>query len=164
MSSFSVVVLVGNLTRDAQLKYTPSGFPICTFGIAINTRKKSGDQWVDEANFFDVELFGKSAESLNQYLTKGKMVGIEGELRQDRWEQDGQSRSKVKIVASKVNLLGGSGREGSYDRGASQGSSSTSGNGDRQEEPDRQQAPRARPVAPNSPPPVSDDFSDDIPF
>ena len=123
MSSFSVVVLVGNLTRDAQLKYTPSGYPICTFGIAINTRKKSGDQWVDEANFFDVELFGKSAESLNQYLTKGKMIGVEGELRQDRWEQDGQSRSKVKIVANRVNLLGGGSREGSYDKGSSQGGS-----------------------------------------
>jgi single-strand DNA-binding protein len=164
MSSFSVVVLVGNLTRDAQLKYTPSGFPICTFGIAINTRKKSGDQWVDEANFFDVELFGKSAESLNQYLTKGKMVGVEGELRQDRWEQDGQSRSKVKIVANKVNLLGGSGREGSYDRGPAHGASSY-GNGDRQEQPDRQPAtPRARPASPESPPAESDDFSDDIPF
>lgn len=107
MSSFSVVVIVGNLTRDCQLKYTASGFPIGNFSVAVNTRKKSGDQYVDEANFFDVELFGKSAETLNQYLVKGKMVGIEGELRQDRWEQDGQNRSKVKIVANKVNLLGG---------------------------------------------------------
>src|SRR5574343_516620 len=101
MGGFASVVMVGNLTRDAQLKYTPSGFPICTFGIAINTRKKQGDQYVDEASFFDVEMLGKTAESLNQYLTKGKMVGVEGELRQDRWEQDGQARSKGKVLANK---------------------------------------------------------------
>jgi len=164
MSSFSVVVLVGNLTRDAQLKYTPSGFPICTFGVAINTRKKAGDQWVDEANFFDIELFGKSAESLNQYLTKGKMIGVEGELRQDRWEQDGQSRSKVKIVANKVNLLGGGTREGSYDKSSYQGGTPAAGNGGGREQPDRQQAPRVRQTPPDSSPPESDDFSDDIPF
>ncbi len=159
MSSFSVVVLVGNLTRDAQLKYTPSGFPICTFGIAINTRKKNGDQWVDEANFFDIELFGKSAESLNQYLTKGKMVGVEGELRQDRWEQDGQSRSKVKIVANKVNLLGGGNREGSY----SGGGAPAQGNPGWRDQPERS-APRGRPAPGESAPPETDDFSDDIPF
>ena len=157
MSSFSVVVLVGNLTRDAQLKYTPSGFPICTFGVAINTRKKSGDQWVDEANFFDVELFGKSAESLNQYLTKGKMIGVEGELRQDRWEQDGQSRSKVKIVANKVNLLGGGNRDGAY-------SGQAAGGGGWKEQADRQQPSKPRPASPSGNPPESDDFSDDIPF
>lgn len=156
MSSFSVVVLVGNLTRDAQLKYTPSGFPICTFGIAINTRKKNGDQWVDEANFFDIELFGKSAESLNQYLTKGKMIGVEGELRQDRWEQDGQSRSKVKIVANKVNLLGGGNREGSYQGGGAP----TQGSPGFREQP----APRSQPAKGESGPPETDDFSDDIPF
>ncbi len=159
MSSFSVVVLVGNLTRDAQLKYTPSGYPISTFGIAINTRKKNGDQWVDEANFFDIELFGKSAESLNQYLTKGKMVGVEGELRQDRWEQDGQSRSKVKIVANKVNLLGGGSREGSYQAGGAP----SQGNSGWRDQPDRP-APRGRPGTGESAPPETDDFSDDIPF
>lgn len=159
MSSFSVVVLVGNLTRDAQLKYTPSGYPISTFGIAINTRKKNGDQWVDEANFFDIELFGKSAESLNQYLTKGKMVGVEGELRQDRWEQDGQSRSKVKIVANRVNLLGGGNREGSYQAGGT----SSQGTPGWRDQPDRS-APRGRPGPGESAPPETDDFSDDIPF
>lgn len=158
MSSFSVVVLVGNLTRDAQLKYTPSGFPICTFGIAINTRKKSGDQWVDEANFFDIELFGKSAESLNQYLTKGKMVGVEGELRQDRWEQDGQSRSKVKIVANRVNLLGGGTREGS-----SPGGSTAQGGSSWRDQPERPTL-RSRPASGESGPTETDDFSDDIPF
>lgn len=159
MSSFSVVVLVGNLTRDAQLKYTPSGFPICTFGIAINTRKKNGDQWVDEANFFDIELFGKSAESLNQYLTKGKMVGVEGELRQDRWEQDGQSRSKVKIVANKVNLLGGGNRDGAY----SGGGAPAQGNPAWRDQAERS-ASRGRSAPGESAPPDTDDFSDDIPF
>lgn len=162
MSSFSVVVLVGNLTRDAQLKYTPSGFPICTFGIAINTRKKNGDQWVDEANFFDIELFGKTAESLNQYLTKGKMVGVEGELRQDRWEQDGQARSKVKVLANKVQLLGGNGQ------GQAQGAAGGSNTG---QAPARATTPVSGTAKPTDgqaavriEAAATDDFSDDIPF
>lgn len=107
MSGLSAVVLVGNLTRDSQLKYTANGFPIGSFSVAVNIRKKSGDQWVDEAHFFDVDVLGKTAEALNQYLTKGKLVAIDGELRQDRWEQDGQQRSKVKVLANQIRLLGG---------------------------------------------------------
>jgi single-strand DNA-binding protein len=107
MADINHVVLVGRLTRNAELKYTGSGAPVSKFAIAVNQRRKKDDQWVDEANFFDVVLWGKSAESLAQYLVKGKQVGIEGQLRQDRWEQDGQSRSRVEIVASNVMLLGG---------------------------------------------------------
>jgi single-strand DNA-binding protein len=102
MADINHVVLVGRLTRNAELKYTGRGAP-----VAVNQRRKKDDQWIDEANFFDVVLWGKSAESLAQYLVKGKQVGIEGQLRQDRWEQDGQSRSRVEIVASNVMLLGG---------------------------------------------------------
>jgi single-strand DNA-binding protein len=101
------VVLVGRLTRDAELKYTNSGYAICKFSIAINRRRKVDDNWTDEANFFDIDLWGKSAEAIAQYLVRGKQVGIDGELRQDRWEQeDGQKRSKVKITAFNVQLLG----------------------------------------------------------
>ena len=105
--SINHVVLVGNLTRNAELKYTNSGMAISTFSIAVNQRRKKDDQWVDEAHFFDVEYFGKAAEAVNQYLVKGKQVGVEGSLRQDRWEKDGQARSKVKITASNLMLLGG---------------------------------------------------------
>ncbi len=106
MADINHVVLVGRLTRDAQLKYTNSGVPISTFAVAINRRIKQGDRWTDEAHFFDITLFGKQAEAINQYLRKGNQVAIEGELRQDRWEQDGQKRSKIVIVANNIQLLG----------------------------------------------------------
>jgi single-strand DNA-binding protein len=139
MADINHVVLVGRLTRDAELKYTANGQAVCKFSLAVNRRKKSGDQWVDEANFFDIVLWGRQGESLNQYLTKGSRVGVDGELRLDRWEQDGQTRSRVEIVAANIQLLGG----------GAQGRSETFGDGVRRE----------------SPPPVSDDgFADDIPF
>lgn len=109
MADINHVVLVGRLTRNAELKYTASGAAVSKFSIAINQRRKKDDQWVDESHFFDIVLWGKTAESLNQYLVKGKQVGIEGQLRQDRWEQDGQSRSRVEIFATNVMLLGGGG-------------------------------------------------------
>jgi len=114
------VILLGRLTRDAELKYTAGGQAVCKFSVAVNRRKKNGDQWEDEANFFDIVLWGKQGETLNQYLKKGKMVAVDGELRQDRWQQDGQNRSKVEIVASFLQLLGGGGQGNSHDR---QGSS-----------------------------------------
>ena len=107
MADINRVVMVGRLTRDAELRYTGGGTAVCKFSLAINRRKKSGDRWEDEAHFFDVVLFGKQGEAINQYLVKGKQVGIDGELRQNRWEQDGQPRSKVEIAAFNVQLLGG---------------------------------------------------------
>ncbi len=107
MADINHVVLVGRLTRNAELKYTNNGAAVSKFSIAINQRRKKDDQWVDESHFFDIVLWGKGAEAINQYLVKGKQVGIEGQLRQDRWEQDGQSRSKVEIFATNVMLLGG---------------------------------------------------------
>ena len=107
MADINVSVLTGRLTRDAELRFTATGQPVCKFSIAVNRRRKNGDQWEDEANFFDIVLFGKQAESLSKYLLKGKQVGVEGELSQNRWQQDGQNRSKVEIVADNVQLLGG---------------------------------------------------------
>lgn len=101
------VVLIGRLTRDAEYKVLPSGQGVCNFSIAVNRRKKSGDTWEDEANYFDIVLWGKQADSINRYLVKGKQIGVDGELRQDRWQQDGQNRSKVVISANNVQLLGG---------------------------------------------------------
>jgi len=158
MADVNVVVLVGRLTRDAELKYTSSGMAVCKFSIAINTRKKQGDQWVDEPNFFDVVFWGKGGEAVNQYLTKGKQVAVEGELRQNRWEQEGQSRSKVEIHATNVRLLGGG-----------QGSAPAQG-GERParaERPAYENGPAGQTAAPQAergeaPPP--DDFNDDIPF
>ncbi|MDR1930674.1 MAG: single-stranded DNA-binding protein [Treponema sp.] len=140
MVDLNHVVLIGRLTRDAELKYTANGQAVCKFSIAVNRRKKSGDQWLDEPNFFDIVLWGRQGESLNQYLVKGKLVGVDGELRQDRWEQDGQNRSKVEIVANNLQLLGGNPGQGG---GSYTGSS----------------APRQ-----DAPPTADDGFTDDIPF
>ena len=136
MADINQVILIGRLTRDAELKHTSSGQAVCKFSIAVNRRRKTGDTWEDEANFFDIVLWGKQGESLHSYLVKGKMVGVNGELRQDRWQQDGQNRSKVEVVAGYIQLLGGG------------------SGGERQSTPTEtfQQAPK------------EDGFADDIPF
>ncbi|MCK9547619.1 MAG: single-stranded DNA-binding protein [Sphaerochaeta sp.] len=105
-NDLNVVALVGRLTRESELRYSSGGMAICRFSIAVNRRKRTADnRWEDEANFFDCTLFGKSAENLNQYLDKGRQVSIIGELRQSRWEQDGQNRSKVEVVVNSLQLL-----------------------------------------------------------
>ncbi len=101
------VFAIGRLTRDAELKYTTGGLAISKFSIACNSRAKKGDQWIDEASFFEVSVFGKSAETLNQYLTKGKEIAVQGRMKQERWEKDGQNHSKIVINADSVQLLGG---------------------------------------------------------
>ncbi len=119
------VVLIGRLTRDAELRYSNSGTAICKFAIANNYSRKQGDSWTEETNFFDAVLMGRRAEALHKYLVKGKQVGIQGELRQGRWEQDGQKRSRVEVFVNDVNLLGGGGSGGEprsesrYDAGPS---------------------------------------------
>ena len=105
-NDLNVVALVGRLTRESELRYSNGGMAICRFSIAVNRRKRTADnRWEDEANFFDCTMFGKSAESINQYLEKGRQVSIIGELRQSRWEQDGQNRSKVEIAVNSLQLL-----------------------------------------------------------
>jgi single-strand DNA-binding protein len=146
MVDLNHVVLIGRLTRDSELKYTANGQAVCKFSIAVNRRKKNGEQWVDEPNFFDIVLWGRQGESLNQYLVKGKLVGVDGELRQDRWEQDGQNRSKVEIVANNIQLLGGAPGNASFGGGSAAG-------------PARQDS-GAAPAAPAG----DDGFTDDIPF
>lgn len=106
-TDLNVVAVTGRLTRAAELKYSNGGMAFAKFSIAVNRRTKKGDQWVDDASFFDCTLFGKSAESLNSYLTKGQQVAINGSLVQERWEQDGQNRSRVCIIVNSLTLLGG---------------------------------------------------------
>jgi len=107
MADMNKWIGIGRLTRDATLTYTSGGMAISKFSIAVNARVKQGESWADEASFFDVTVFGKAAESINQYLVKGKQVAIEGRLKQDRWEKDGQNHSRVVINADNVQLLGG---------------------------------------------------------
>ena len=116
------VIEIGNLTRDEEVNYTTGGMAVGKFSIAVNRRVKKGQEWTDEVNYFDVSLFGKQAESLKPYLIKGKKVAIDGYLKQDRWEKDGQKHSAVKIVANDIQLLGGkdggSQNNGGYDDGS----------------------------------------------
>jgi len=124
------VVLIGRLTRDAELKYMSSGQAVCKFSIAVNRRKKNGDQWEDEANYFDIVVWGTQGESLHAYLRKGKMVGVDGELRQDRWQHEGQNRSKVEIHAGHLQLLGeGKKQENAHSEHESQTTEATAADG-----------------------------------
>ena len=136
------VFAIGRLTRDAELKYTTGGLAISKFSIACNSRAKKGDQWIDEASFFEVSVFGKSAETLNQYLTKGKQIAVQGRMKQERWESEGQNRSKIVINADSVQLLGGD--------------KNTQGSGS-----DARNSPSRAPETVSDNPP---DFPDDIPF
>ena len=102
----NTIVITGRLTRNAELKMTVQGQAMCKFSIAVNYKKRQGEKWIDEADFFDVVVWGRQAESLNQYLVKGKTVGIEGKLRQEKWKEDGFNKSKVGIVANTIKLFG----------------------------------------------------------
>jgi single-strand DNA-binding protein len=110
---FARVMLVGNLTRDPELRQTPSGTSVCQFGVAVGRRyKDASGQWVDKASFFDVVVWGQQGENCAQYLSKGRQVAIDGRLEQQSWEaQDGSKRSKVEIVAENVVFIGGQGGE-----------------------------------------------------
>lgn len=102
---FNKVIVAGNLTRNPELRYTPSGTPVASFGLATNRRFKQGDDLKEEVCFIDVVVFGKTAENCSQHLVKGQQVLIDGRLQQRRWEtEDGQKRSKHEIVAEHVQF------------------------------------------------------------
>ncbi|MGB4728888.1 MAG: single-stranded DNA-binding protein [Thermogutta sp.] len=107
MASFNRVILVGNLTRDPNVRYTPSGTAVCEIGLAVNERRKNQrGEWVDEVVYVDVTLWGRTAEVAGEYLTKGSPLLIEGRLRMDTWEKDGEKRSKLRVVAERMQMLG----------------------------------------------------------
>ena len=130
-ADINVVVLVGRLTRDCEVKSTPQGTSVCRFSIAVNRRKRTGDKWEDEVSYIDIVVWGKSAETLSSYLTKGRQVSVQGELRQSRWEQNGQSHSRIEVVANSVQLLA-----------SSQGGSASQDNGGYQAQRPVQRAPQ----------------------
>jgi single-strand DNA-binding protein len=108
MASFNRVILLGNLTRDPEIRYTPNGTPVMDIGLAVNDRRRNQNgEWVDEPVFIDVTLWGRTAEIASEYLSKGSPVLIEGRLRLDTWEtSDGQRRSKLRVVAERMQMLG----------------------------------------------------------
>ena len=113
MTDMNHVFLIGRLTRDLgaderSFAYVGNGqMARANISIAVNRSKKEGEQWVDEVNYFDITIWGRTAENLKQYLLKGKQIAVDGYLRQDRWQKDGQNFSKVVVVANSVQLLGG---------------------------------------------------------
>ena len=115
MASYNRVVLVGNLTRDPELRYISSGAAVTEIGLAVNDRRKNqSGEWVEETQFIDVTLWARTAEVASEYLSKGSSVLIEGRLKLDRWEKEGQKHSKLRVVGEKMQMLGsrsdGSGR------------------------------------------------------
>ncbi len=128
MASFNRVILVGNLTRDPELRYIPSGTAVSEIGLAVNDRVKRGEQWVDETTFVDVTMWGRTAEVANEYLSKGAPVLIEGRLKLDSWEKDGQKRSKLRVVCEKMQMLG-SREGGGGPRGGGGGARAATGGG-----------------------------------
>lgn len=158
MASYNRVILVGNLTRDPEIRYTPSGTPVCDLGLAVNERtKNAGGEWSDEPVFVDVTLWERTAEVASEYLTKGSSVLIEGRLKLDTWQgTDGQKRSKLRVVCQRMQMLGG--RAGGGPGGGGEGSGYS---------PPRRESQRA-PSGPApeefEPPPPDMPSGDDIPF
>lgn len=101
------VCISGNLTRDPELRSTAGGTSVMGFGVAVNERRKNAQtgEWEDYPNFVDCTLFGKRAEALEQYLSKGTKVAVEGRLRYSSWEKDGQKRSKLGVIVDEIELM-----------------------------------------------------------
>lgn len=113
MASFNKVVLVGNVTRDPELRYIASGTAVTDIGLAVNDRRKTATgEWVEETTFVDVTLWGRTAEVAGEYVTKGSPLLIEGRLKLDTWEKDGKKNSKLRVVCERMQLLGGRGEGG----------------------------------------------------
>lgn len=106
MSSFNRVILIGNLTRDVELKHTAGGKAVTEIGLAVNDRRKQGNEWIEETTFVDVTLWGRTAEVANEYLVKGAPILVEGRLKLESWETNGGKRSKLRVVAERMQMLG----------------------------------------------------------
>ena len=125
--SFNQVILMGNLTRDPELRQTPNGQNVCSFSLALNRSYKGSDgNWQEATDYIDVVAWGPLGERVAQYLTKGRPCLVNGRLQSRSWEQDGQKRSKVEVNAQDVTFLGGAGEGGGAAAGSTGGSSSSS--------------------------------------
>lgn len=156
MTDTNIVMLVGRLTRDIEVTYTTNGFAIGKISLACNSSKKVNDRWEEESNFFDVTMYGKQTENIQQYLRKGQQIAVSGSLHQDRWEKDGQKYSKVKINANTVQLLGGN--NSNRNQNSSNNSTQNYSNSNSSYSNDNMGN------ASNSMPPNNEHFSEDIPF
>jgi single-strand DNA-binding protein len=160
------VVLVGRVTKDVATTYTTSGTPVAKFSVACNEAVKQQDEsWQDKPSFFDCTLWGKQAETLAQYLTKGRQVAITGRLRQEQWtdQQSGQNRSKVVVNVQSLELLSVPQGEGNQAPQRTQALQDRSYQQNRQQYQSRQQEPSQRDMY-DEPSPGPESFEDDIPF
>ena len=160
MASYNKVLLMGNLTRDPETRYLPSGMAVSEFGLAVNDRVKKGDEWVDRPTFVDITVFGRQAETAGEYLKKGSPAFVEGRLQLDSWEtKEGEKRNKLKVVAENVKFLGtGSGRG----PGAPEGGPPAVDAPVRRAAP-APSAPRTAAPPPSTPAPFAQD-DEDLPF
>ena len=163
MANLNKVMLIGNLTRDPEIKYTPKGTAIADIGLAVNRNytTESGEKR-EEVTFIDVTLWGRVAEIVGEYCKKGRPLFVEGRLQLDTWDDKatGQKRSKLKVVGDNIQLLGG--REGGAGGGGSGGE-----HGESRSEARPQSRPAGKPAAPPQRPPADPDLDapdDDIPF
>ena len=163
MASFNQVILIGNLTRDPELRVTPKGTALCTFGLAVNRSYKDESGNVrEEVNFFDIESWGKQAEVISKFMTKGRPFFVQGRLKQDTWDDKttGQKRSKIKIVLENFQFIG------SRDAGAQPGSPASAPAPSSDEGIDQTAAPPPRPPVRGAPPPPAPqgNIEEDVPF
>lgn len=165
MASYNRVILLGNITRDFEVKYLQSGTAVTEIGLAVNDKyKNQSGEWVEEVTFVDVTLWGRTAEIAGEYLSKGSPVLIEGRLKQDRWEKDGQKHSKLRVTCDRMQMVGSKGGGGGGRGGGNQSQSYDEGGGGDYGEPagPPARAPAGRSNAPPSAPPPP--TQDDIPF
>lgn len=128
MASHNRVILLGNVTRDIELRHTPQGTPVTDMGIAVNDRRKNANgEWIDEVTFVEVTLWGRTAEVASEYLRKGSPTFIEGRLKLDTWEADGQKKYKLRVIGERLQLLGG--RSDDERSGGNEGGGRASGGG-----------------------------------
>lgn len=119
MASYNRVILMGNITRDIELRYTPTGTPVTEVGLAVNDRRKtSAGEWIEETTFVEVTFFGRTAEVASEYLSKGSPVFVEGRLKLDTWEKDGEKKSKLRVICDRMQLIGSKGAGGGESRPA----------------------------------------------
>jgi single-strand DNA-binding protein len=123
MASFNRVILLGNLTRDVEVKYLQSGMAVAEVGLAVNDRRKDAktNQWIEETTFVEVTFWGRTAEIVAEYLGKGSPVLVEGRLKLDQWETEGQKRSKLRVVCEKMQMIGSKGGAGAGGKQSSGG-------------------------------------------
>lgn len=162
MPDLNRVFLMGNLTRDPDVRYTPKGTAVGDLGIAINRQYRTQDgETREEVTYVDIEVWGRQAETCKQFLAKGRSVFIEGSLKLDQWEQDGQKKSKMRVRADRVQFIGGRG-DGGGSGGGGGGYSRSSGGGDYGGGSSSGGGGSSQPRRVNEEPPPPDD--DDIPF